>query len=1032
MDRQEEEFRAALEEEQRRSEIEIERVREDLLKLTFDSEVTFDFDSAGIKPSFEDSLDKVSEVIAKYESEAEVVGHTDSTGSETYNQQLSERRALAVKTYLLEHGAGLTQLSSSEGDVIKNQQGQTFEVIGVHENASLYIYQGQPLELPGADPAIIPEAELNDFTQISKPNQRLFAGQIDNSNFFELRRKTLELVDQWLVEMLRRFNLHFSIFDESRLAADEDEENLFEDQPHINHFEEEQLVLCSLDFLREHPDAFVQANEASWDLLVVDEAHHLEWTEEEASPDYQMVEMLAQAIPGVLLLTATPEQLGKAGHFARLRLLDPDRFPAYADYLEEEQSYRPIADAVELLSDGKAIGPGTPEWGLLEDALAGDTALSEETEDLMKELADAAVTDETKESHRDRLICHLLDRHGTGRVLSFVFCLRSGFFGFGSRFFFGSRLFFGSSLFSWSFFRGFFYDFFHGLRLGFSQLEQQLPGDLHRVVRDVVKEGLAEQQALIDAYQELAGRDDLDKHDMQQMVDLQSQIDAAGGWQLDQQVETIISQLELPGDARLEDLSGGWRRRVALGKALVSQPEVLMLDEPTNHLDISTIEWLEHRVRGYLGAVIFVTHDRSFLQKLATRIVEIDRGQLISWPGSYSKYLELKEKANQDEDNANALFDKRLAQEETWIRQGIKARRTRNEGRVRALEAMREERAKRVKRQGKAKIQISEAEGSGRKVVEARSLTHGYNGETLIRDFKIKIMRGDRIGLIGNNGVGKSTLLKILLGQLEPDQGSLKIGTNLVTGYFDQVRRELEWDKTVAENVGDGKEYIKINGRDRHIVGYLRNFLFSAKRAMTPVSRLSGGECNRVLLAKLFTQPNNLLVLDEPTNDLDVEMLEVLEQQLVDYQGTLIIVSHDRDFLDNVVTSTLVFEEGGKVVEYAGGYSDWARRGKALKIAEKAPRSNLEVPGSEGSGIGGQVAKPKKLSYKYQRELDMLPGKIESLEQKVTELQEVIADPDFYNQPFEKTQPVMDELSSFQRELDKTTARWIELEEMAS
>ena len=565
-----------------------------------------------------------------------------------------------------------------------------------------------------------------------------------------------------------------------------------------------------------------------------------------------------------------------------------------------------------------------------------------------------------------------------------------------------------------------------------SQLEQQLPGDLHRVVRDVVREGLAEQQKLIDEYQSLATLGDLDRKNMDRMEDLQSQIDAAGGWQPDQQVETILSQLELPGDARLEDLSGGWRRRVALGKALVSQPDLLMLDEPTNHLDISTIEWLEHRVRGYQGAVIFVTHDRSFLQKLATRIVEIDRGKLISWPGDYKKYLALKEKANEDEDSANALFDKRLAQEEAWIRQGIKARRTRNEGRVRALKAMREEREKRVKRQGKVKIQISDGEESGRKVVEARSITHGYGEETLIRDFKMKIMRGDRIGLIGNNGVGKSTLLKILLGQIEPDDGSVKIGTNLVTGYFDQVRRELEWDKTVAENVGNGKEYIKLNGRDRHIVGYLRNFLFSAKRAMTPVSHLSGGECNRVLLAKLFTQPNNLLVLDEPTNDLDVEMLEVLEQQLVEYNGTLIIVSHDRDFLDNVVTSTLVFEEDGKVVEYAGGYSDWARRGRSLKIAEKSPgqdsknKQTAEVSRAAGSN------KPKKLSYKFQRELEMLPSQIEGVEQEISALQEVIANPEFYDQPFERTQPVMEDLSTKQKELDTLTERWMELEEMSS
>ena len=566
-----------------------------------------------------------------------------------------------------------------------------------------------------------------------------------------------------------------------------------------------------------------------------------------------------------------------------------------------------------------------------------------------------------------------------------------------------------------------------------SQLGQQLPGELHRVVRDVVKEGLSDQQSLIDQYQALAEEPNITDLDMAKMTDLQARIDAGGGWQVDQQVDVIISQLELPGDAKLEDLSGGWQRRVALGKALVSQPELLMLDEPTNHLDISTIEWLEHRVRGYRGSVIFVTHDRSFLQRLATRIVEIDRGKLISWPGNYNKYLELKEKANEEEDVANALFDKRLAQEEVWIRQGVKARRTRNEGRVRALESMRGERAKRMKRQGKAKIQISEAEESGRKVVEVRNISHGYGAEELINGFSIKIMRGDRIGLIGNNGVGKSTLLKILLGQLAPDQGSVKIGTNLIAGYFDQVRRELEWDKSVAENVGNGKEYITLNGRERHIVGYLRNFLFSPKRAMTSVSNLSGGECNRVLLAKLFTQPNNLLVLDEPTNDLDVEMLEVLEQQLVEYQGTLIVVSHDRDFLDNVVTSTLVFEEGGKVIEYAGGYSDWARRGHSLKIAEKAPEmADTDAVSTAQPQSSAPVKAKKKLSYKYQRELDLLPAEIEKHEKAVAELQQEMARPEFYDKPFHQTQKVMDAMAKAQKALDAATERWIELEEMAS
>ena len=377
--------------------------------------------------------------------------------------------------------------------------------------------------------------------------------------------------------------------------------------------------------------------------------------------------------------------------------------------------------------------------------------------------------------------------------------------------------------------------------LRISVLDQRLPEGINTKVIDVVRQGLKHQIELIERYKTMSDRAEKpDKATYTELESLQSQIDAGGGWNPDQQVQTMISQLGLPAASLMSDLSGGWRRRVALAKALVSQPELLLLDEPTNHLDISTIEWLEHVVRGYRGSVVFITHDRAFLQKLATRIVEIDRSKLISWPGSFSRYLVLKEKANEAEDARNALFDKRLAQEETWIRQGIKARRTRNEGRVRALKAMREEYSKRVKRQGKARVQMAEIQESGRRVIEARSITHGYADETLIKDFKIRIMRGDRIGLIGNNGVGKSTLLKILLAQIQPDQGSVKMGTNLEIGYFDQVRPELEWDKTIAENVGNGREYIRINGRDRHIIGYLRNFLFSPKRAMTPVSHLSG------------------------------------------------------------------------------------------------------------------------------------------------------------------------------------------------
>lgn len=568
--------------------------------------------------------------------------------------------------------------------------------------------------------------------------------------------------------------------------------------------------------------------------------------------------------------------------------------------------------------------------------------------------------------------------------------------------------------------------FKRGLRI--SKLDQQLPDDLHRTTFEVVKEGLAKQQNLIDQYQSLSS-DTPNRNQLREMEQLQADIEAGGGWQPDKQVDRIITQLELPRDSRLEDLSGGWRRRVALGKALVSNPELLLLDEPTNHLDIATIEWLENRIRSYPGSVIFITHDRNFLQRLCTRIIEIDRGKLVSWTGNYAKYLELKEQADLEEDTANALFDKRLAEEESWIRQGVKARRTRNEGRVRALQQLRKDSDQRIKRQKKATLQIETAESAGRRVIDARSITHGYGDRTLIKDFRMKIMRGDRIGLIGNNGVGKSTLLKILLSQITPDQGSVKTGNHLEIGYFDQVRRELQLDKTVAENVGNGKEYIQLGGKDRHIVGYLRNFLFTAKRAMTPVKYLSGGECNRVLLAKLFAQANNLLILDEPTNDLDIEMLEALEEQLVDYQGTLIIVSHDRTFLDNVVSSVLVFEEEGKVVQYAGGYSDWAKRGLKLMETETPVMTAKEKAESEPVATVSKKPSNKKLSYKYQRELEMLPGEIETLEKEIAELSKQTLSADFYNQEFEIRQPVLDQLADLQTELNSKEERWIQLEE---
>lgn len=565
-----------------------------------------------------------------------------------------------------------------------------------------------------------------------------------------------------------------------------------------------------------------------------------------------------------------------------------------------------------------------------------------------------------------------------------------------------------------------------GQHVRISKLEQGLPTQVDQRVSEFVAEGLAEQRALIARYQKLSDQGS-EKAALRELQSLQAEIEAGIGWHPEQAVERIASALELPAEKHLAELSGGWRRRVALGRALVSSPDVLLLDEPTNHLDIATIEWLEHEVRGYAGSVVFITHDRTFLKKLATRIIDIDRTRVRSWPGDFANYLRRKEEADRAEDDYHAEFDKKLAQEEAWIRQGIKARRTRNEGRVRALEAMREERAKRIKKARKARVYAEEAEASGRKVIEARNIRHGYDGQTLIRDFSVKIMRGDRVGLIGNNGVGKSTLLQILLGRLEPDQGSVKLGTNIEAGYFDQIRRSLDPEKTIAENVGDGKDYIAVNGKPRHIIGYLRNFMFEPERAMEKAGVLSGGERNRVLLAKLFTRPTNLLVLDEPTNDLDVEMLEVLEQRLVEYAGTLIVVSHDRDFLDNVVTSTLVFEEDGRVREYVGGYSDWARRRRRLAVAEEEGASSQP---SDGDGSDRGSPQSSKLTYKLQYELDQLPARIDGLEQTVKSLQETISEPDFYAAPFAKTQPVLDELAAAQSDLETATERWLELEEL--
>ena len=559
-----------------------------------------------------------------------------------------------------------------------------------------------------------------------------------------------------------------------------------------------------------------------------------------------------------------------------------------------------------------------------------------------------------------------------------------------------------------------------------SQLEQTLPEARDLPVTDVIRSGLTEIERLLAEYEEKS-KLDLDKHGLMELEALHAKIDTHDGWHLEQRVETTITELNLPADKRMNELSGGWRRRVALAKALVQKPDLLLLDEPTNHLDIATIKWLEDRVYGYPGAVLFITHDRAFLQRLATRIVEIDRGRISSWPGDYNNYLKRKEKMLEDEATAEARFDKKLEQEEVWIRQGIKARRTRNEGRVRALQKMREEREQRLSKDSKARIYIEEAEQSGRKVVRAKNISYSYGDEPVISNFSIKIMRGDRIGLIGNNGVGKTTLLRLLLGQLQPQTGTLKHGTNLEVGYFDQLRQTLDLEKSVAYNVGEGRTYINLGGKDRHVVGYLKGFLFSPKRAQTPVKSLSGGERNRVILAKLFTRPANMLVLDEPTNDLDIETLEVLEQKLCEYTGTLIVVSHDREFLDNVVTSTVVFEEDGRVIEYVGGYSDWARRGH--KLADNDSPFEIEKRKHQAAEFR-RKKNATKLSYKDQRELDQLPEEIETIEAAIAELQQRIAAPDFYSQDSEAVQKQLRELSDTEALLEQRIERWGELESL--
>jgi ATP-binding cassette subfamily F protein uup len=541
-----------------------------------------------------------------------------------------------------------------------------------------------------------------------------------------------------------------------------------------------------------------------------------------------------------------------------------------------------------------------------------------------------------------------------------------------------------------------------------ARLEQDVPLSAHRSVFDIVAEGHT--------------------HHLEE--------DEA--WLREHHVELILSRLELPADVSVDTLSGGWRRRVLLARALVGQPDVLLLDEPTNHLDIEAIEWLESFLAEYEGAVIFVTHDRAFLQRLATRIIELDRGRLTSWPGNYATYLRRKEEALANEQALNDKFDKKLAEEEVWLRQGIKARRTRNEGRVKALEAMRADRAARREQIGNVRLQVEQAEQSGKLVFEAKGIAKSFAGSPIISAFSTRVIRGDRIGLIGPNGAGKTTLLRMLLGELQPDHGEIRLGANVEIAYYDQQREQLDPDRTVFDTIGEGNDTVTSNGRTRHVHAYLRDFLFSDERARSPVKALSGGERNRLLLARLFTRPANVLVLDEPTNDLDLETLELLEEQLIEWPGTLLLVSHDRAFLDNVVTSTFVFEGDGRVREYVGGYEDWLRQRQTGKVRLKPETTGAETVRLKADATEharntktNAAVRPKKLSFKEKRELAELPAMIETLESEQRRLEQQIADPEFYKAGAETIKQSLARVDTLQHELAAVYARWGELDSRA-
>jgi len=555
----------------------------------------------------------------------------------------------------------------------------------------------------------------------------------------------------------------------------------------------------------------------------------------------------------------------------------------------------------------------------------------------------------------------------------------------------------------------------HSAELRIAELGQEVPQDFDGSVYDCVAQGIGKLAGVISEWHHAAVEAASNPQALDRMQRYQDQIEANSAWNLETRISSTISRLGLPADQAFADLSGGMKRRVLLGRALVAEPDLLLLDEPTNHLDIDSILWLENLLLGFSGTLVFITHDRSFLQRLATRIIDLDRGKLTSWPGDYRRYLEARAAQLETEARHNALFDKKLAQEESWIRQGIKARRTRNEGRVRALEKLREERAARRERSGTAKITAQQAESSGKIVIEAEGLTFGWNGQPIVKDFSCKILRGEKIGILGPNGSGKSTLIQLLLGQVKPQSGWIKTGTRLEIAYFDQHRETLDPRKSVRDNLGAAGDQVTINGRSRHVVGYLKDFLFDEKTIHMPVKALSGGERNRLLLARLFTRSFNLLVMDEPTNDLDIETLELLEEMLVEYSGSLLLVSHDREFIDNTVTSTLVFEGPGIINEYVGGYRDWLRQ-RADSAPDTAPAS---PPKS---------ARPTPAPRPQQAELRTLPGKIEKLEARIEALHLRFAAADYYQQEASLIRADQQQLQTLETDLAALYKRWEELE----